>query len=159
MRFLQKLFPKNSQPDELQEIKTREKQHDDKMWAGGDYPKSDEAKLTGKMIYRDKKEYVMNHPTDYLIVGAHYHKHLWFAIDELPEDEQEIFILTGKGLCLEDNGKYSEAIKYYQRAILLNNIVCADDIQYLIKSNGPGDYIYAPALKVRIRVCEKNKLN
>lgn len=155
MSFLKKILkPKKS--SELDQLKQTSKSHEEKILSQGEkYYWSEEAELTGKKLYHDTKKYVKNNPTDYLTVGGNFHKMQLQYIDDFPDEEKEIFILTGKGLEKENTGRYQEAIPFYQQAIDLTNSFCADDIQELIEMKGPGDYLYVPALKRRIRVCEK----
>lgn len=155
MGFLKKILkPKNT--NELDQLKQTGKSHEEKIISQGEkYYWSEEAKTIGKKVYRDTKEYIKNNPQDYLTAGANFHKIQLHHIDDYPDQEKEIFILSGKGLEQENIGRYREAIPFYEQAIDLTNSFCAEDIRELIKIKGPGDYLYVPALKRRIRVCEK----
>ena len=135
-----------------------EKLHNTKSY-NAEYYHSPQAKKIGKEINDLKKEYIKNNPKDYLIVGVNFHQMLWSSLPQIPKNEQEIFILTGKGLEQEHNQNYTEAIQFYEQAITLNNQVCKEDIEEMIKLNGPGDYIYAPKLKQRVRVCDRKILS
>lgn len=147
---------------ELEKIKLKEKRNDERVRQESEkYYWSEEAKQKAKEIKTEKQAYLQENPTDYLIRGVDFHQFFWYAIDEsIPVSEQEIFILTGKGLHEEyDNENYNEAIRYYQEADDLTMKICADDIQELIKEYGPGDYLYTAKLRQRVRVCEKRLLS
>lgn len=138
----------------LDRLKKREVSQNDKMM-DHDYYFSEEARIEGKKIYQEKKDYVKNNPQDYEIVAAQMFQVLWDYVDELPSEERRIYTLTGKGKYYEDLGEYEKAISYYQEADDLTMDVCGNDIKKLIAENGPGDYLYCAKIRQRIRVCQK----
>lgn len=153
MGFLKKIFTRKK-PSELDQLKQREYDHDEKSY-DPNYYFSEEAAKTGKQIYKDKKEYVKNNPTDFETVGAEIHGFLWSAVKDMPASEREIFYLTGEGKYYEDLGEYQKAIEKYQDADDLTMEVCGEEIQQIINDSGPGDYLYTSKIRQRIRVCER----
>ena len=140
---------------ELEDIIQREEEHDNKCYRVQGYYHSDEAKTIGKQIYEDKKEYVKNNPEDYLIVGAQIHSRFWYTLKDMPKDEMEIFILTGKGKYYEDKEEYEKAIEIYKEAEDLTMETIGDEIEEAIREHGEGDYLYLAPIRRRMRVCEK----
>lgn len=156
MGFLKKIFKKQktSPTTELEQLKKREADHQDKSM-NKDYYFSEEAAKTGKQIYHDKKEYVKNNPEDYDIVAAQIFQVVWSYVETLPPEERKIYTLTGQGKYYEDQEDYEKAIEYYQQADDLTMQVCKKEIDELVKDHGPGDYLYCGKIRQRIRVCQK----
>lgn len=150
------------QNKKLEYIKNLEKTHDIKVRSQGEkYYFSEEAKIRGKKISQLQREYIEEYPTDFLYSGASLFQFMWPYVDELPSVEKEIFILVGKGRFNENSEDYVKAIEFYQKADDLTMDALYDEIQELIKENGPGDYLYTAKIRQRINVCEykilKNK--
>ena len=142
---------------ELEELIAREHEQDSKMYTEG-YYFSEEAKIKGKQIYEDKKQYLVDHPDAYDVKGASIIGLFWYALDELPDEEKKIYTLTGKGKYLEEQGKYEEAIKIYQEADNLTLKLKAKEIKELTLELGEGDYLHCAKIRQRIRVCKNNIL-
>ncbi len=143
--------------DELNDLLEREKEHSNKSM-NEDYYFSEEAKIKGKQIYNDQKEYLKNHPQDFAMKGAQIHNITWSMFDTIPKEEQKIVTLTSEGKYYEEMEEYEKAIELYKDADNLTMKVCAKDIQELVDEYGPGDYLYTAKIRQRIRVCEKNIL-
>ena len=140
---------------DLEDLLEREYEHHNKSF-NEEYYFSEEAKIKGKQVYNDKKEYLKQHPDDFTMQGAQIHSIVWSMFDTIPEEEQRIVKLTGEGKYYELMENYEKAIELYKEADNLTMKVCAKDIQELVNEYGPGDYLYTAKIRQRIRVCEKN---
>ena len=152
---LKKIFNKKTGIQQLQE---QEKTHYNKSWTNPDYYHSNQARINGKQITKDKKRYLQEHPDDYLRVGASIQQILWNSLDEISEEDKRIFSLTGEGKYYEDKGDYDKAIKLYREADNLTLTAHDKEIKELVDRYGPGDYLYTSKIRQRIRVCERYQI-
>jgi hypothetical protein len=100
---------------ELEAIKKMEKEHYDKCLSAK-YYHSNKAKQAGKQIEALKKQYLQDNPNDYLTLGATVFQQQWNSVDEICQEDKNIYMLVGNGKCLEDKGLYHEAIPVYEEA-------------------------------------------
>ena len=146
------------QNKKLEYIKNLEKTHDIKIRSQGEkYYFSEEAKIRGKKISHLQNEYIKEYPTDFLYAGANLFQFMWPYVDELQSIDKKIFIMVGEGRFNESSEDYVKAIECYQKADDLTMDALHDEIQELIKENGPGDYLYTAKIRQRINVCQ-NKI-
>ena len=140
---------------ELDRLKIKQSQFVQHQMADEDYYWSDEAKEDAHRLKAELRNYLDNHPKDYVIRGAELYGCLWEYTDRIPIDEKEILRLIGMGYYHEkDLNDYPEAIKIYNKALKLTWDTIGDELEELIEEHGEGDYLYVATIKQRIRVCE-----
>ena len=153
-----KPYTKMTQNEKLSHIQQLEEEHNSKLRTNGEkYYFSEEAKNTGQKIYSLKKEYVKETPNDFITTGANLFNQSWNH-QETPRTDLKIFELVGEGLSYEKNEEYEKAIGFYEKANKITLTEFKEEIEELIESNGPGDYLFTRKINQRIRVCKKKLL-